>query len=471
MRDMSYALKKCDKIIAKAFFELAKGQREATEGEIPIMIYNPHPYEVRDVFKVGFMLQNQNWNEDEITVASVYDEEDKPVLCQDEKAEATFNLDWVKSTAFCGVLKPCSMNRFNVRLKVTKKTETKKNCGEKICLSANGSQLVIDRRNGLIEKYCVNGALKIKNSGALEVYRDNEDPWGMTVSGFSDKEGEFRLLSNEETGEFLGYDCGTENVVISEDGDVRTKIDAFFGYKKSYAVIEYIFNKVSGELDVKITLYSADANRCIKYRLDTGISGGSFYGQTAFGAEEQASDGSETVFQKWCGIKNENEGLYVINKSTYGGSFKDLSMYLTLLRTPVYSAHPICERQIAPHDRYLQHIDMGERSFEFKITAASDYEKKALYFNEEPIALSYFPHREERDNSPCMIIDNENIIMSLIKKEDEKIVMHLFNSSDKQQKSKISGLFFDENEITFKGYELKLFEITDKRLVEVEKYM
>lgn len=459
LRAMSYALEKCDKIVAKAFFSLAKGQKKAAEGEIPIMIYNPHPYKVNDTFKVGFMLQNQNWNEDEVTLAEVFAEDGTKLLCQNEKPEATFNLDWIKSVAFNASLMPCSMNRFNVRLTTVKKSAEKREYTDKITLKGNNSELVISRKTGLIEKYTVNGRVMLQGGGAIEVYKDNEDPWGMTVNGFYEKEGEFSLLSDEEAGRFLGYDERTENVLISEDGPVRTKIDAFFAYDKSFATVEYIFDKPSGDINVKITLNSANTNRCIKYRLDTCVENGEFYGQTAFGAEKLSDNGSEATYHKWCGIKNKNGGLYVINNSVYAGSFKDKSMYITLLRTPVYSAHPINQRQIAPHDRYLSHIDMGERSFEMKITSSADYEKKALFFNEEPIAISYFPHGEEAENTPAVVIDNEAVLLSLIKKEGNETHLHLFNASEKAETAKISGAVLSPCELSFKPYELKLLKI------------
>lgn len=466
LRTMSYALEKCDKIIAKSFFALAKGQKAAKENEIPIMIYNPHPYKIKDTFEVGFMLQNQNWNENEITIATVYDENGKKLLCQNEKTEATFNLDWIENIVFEGGLEPCSMNRFDCRLTVVKKTEHTTKSSDKITVEGVDSKFVVDGKTGLISEYSVGGIVKIKNSGVLEVYSDNEDPWGMTKDRFYDKIGEFRLLTAEETGNFLGYEKSTPNVIVTEDGDVRTKIEAFFKYENTFAAVEYYMNKLSNDLDIKITVYSANANKCIKYRIDTDVYGGKFYGQTAFGTEELQTDGKEVTYQKWCGIRNGENSLYAINNSMYAGSFKNESMYLTLLRTPVYSAHPIEQRQITPQNRFLKHIDMGERKFELKFTASADYEKKALIFNEEPIALSYFPHEEKADNMPVIALDNENIQISLIKKENDKIILHMFNSSENTQTACVSGTAVDNCNLSFKGFELKFMELKHKKLIE-----
>lgn len=468
LRQMSYGLEKCDKIIAKAFFKLAKGQKVVENGEIPIMIYNPHPYKVKDTFSVEFMLQNQNWNKGEITLAEVFDEQGNKIVSQNEKPEATFNLDWIERVVFEYEAEPCSMSRLNCRLTTVKKEENKREYGDSIVLRGKNAELLINRKTGLIDKYTIDGKTKLEKCGVIEVYKDKEDPWGMTVDGFCDKIGEYTLLDENETGRFLGYEEPQNNVIISEDGDVRTKIDVFFGYNNSRAVVEYIFNKLSGDLDVKININFAEANKCIKYRLDTTLKDGEAFGQTAFGAEKLRADGNEASYQKWCGIRNKNDALYVINNSMYAGSFNAGTMYLTLLRTPIYSAHPIEDRQIAPHDRFIKHIDMGERSFEFKITSSEDYEKKALIFNEAPIVMSYFPHEEVYDNQPCCTIDNENIQLSLIKKSDKRIILHLFNASFDEQSAVIKSCFAKDTAFAFKPYELKLVEVSDGCMREAE---
>ena len=40
-----------------------------------------------------------------------------------------------------------------------------------------------------------------------------------------------------------------------------------------------------------------------------------------------------------------------MNKGTYGGSADGNIMNLSLIRTSVYSAHPIMDRDITEHDR------------------------------------------------------------------------------------------------------------------------
>lgn len=58
----------------KAFIKLCDGQPKAADGDIPIIVFNPHPYEIEVVFEVEFLLSCQNRNADEETIATAYDE-------------------------------------------------------------------------------------------------------------------------------------------------------------------------------------------------------------------------------------------------------------------------------------------------------------------------------------------------------------------------------------------------------------
>ena len=201
----------------------------------------------------------------------------------------------------------------------------------------------------------------------LVVYKDNEDPWRMDVLKFWEKEGEFECLSDDEAREFRGYpESENPNVSVIENGELRTKVQAIMKYKKSYAVITYIVSKESPYLDIEIKLLTNDVNKLIKLTFDTKLEKtAKTYVQQMFGNEEAINDGSEFTFQKWCALKDQENSLTVINNGIYGGSSENEKLSVTLLRTAVYSAHPVVvdgvTREIAPTDRVHEHLDIGER--------------------------------------------------------------------------------------------------------------
>ncbi len=323
LRTLSYGEEIADEWYNKAFFKLCEGQPKAKDGEIPVLIFNPHPYEIEGEFEIGFMLQNQNWNEDEQTLAVVYDATGNPLPTQNEKPNATFNLDWIEKVSFTGKLAPSSISRFDCKLTTVKKDTLPVFVYEDdhIAVTNDRMKVRISRKTGLIDLYEVDGRSYIQNSGVLEVYKDNEDPWGMRVDSFRDYEGSFQLMSDAEVNQFIGYpEEKTPNVRVVEHGDVRLKIQAFFSYNRSTAVVQYTIPKTGTYLDVDITLYSNEPNRMLKYKIDTNLAG-TPYGETAFGAEPLYDDEREAVYHKWCGIKESQNALYVINRGIYGGSF------------------------------------------------------------------------------------------------------------------------------------------------------
>jgi len=460
LRYMGYGEEITDKLFTKAFFKLCEGQKKAKSGEIPVLVFNPHPYEIEGEFEIGFMLENQNWNNDEVTFATVYDKDGNELVTQNEKPECTFNLDWIQKISFIGKLAPSSVSRFDCKMTVVKKDTIEKNtCDDDFIAVENGRMKArINKKTGLIDLYEVDGKSYIAEGGEIEVYKDNEDPWGMTINSFKDYEGSFRLMSDEDANAFSGYpEEMIKNVRVVEDGDVRTKVQAFFEYGRSVAVVEYTLPKKGTYIDVDILMYSNDVNKMVKYKIDTKLSGVP-YGETAFGYEALYDDEKEAVYHKWCGIKEKDNSLYILNKGTYGGSFTKSTIKLSLLRTPIYAAHPIGDRQIAPHDRFTKHMDLGERRFSFRITTEENIARAAQVYNEEPWLISFFPSGEGKETGSVVDIDNPEIIMSSFKKKNDGYELNLYNATDKENDAEIT-IMNKKIKLGFGKHELKSIKL------------
>ena len=450
----------------KAFFRLCRGQEMAKGGEIPIMVFNPHPYTITKDIEVEFSLGSQNWNDNEYTVAKVRDEKGNYLLVQNEKESSSISLDWRKRIVFRAELKPLCINRFDCELKVIPQdkrpidvcphTETHFVLDNGLC------SVKINRQTGLIDEFKVDGKDYLNRDGVkLTVYADNEDPWGMTVDGFYEEKGDFTLLSKHEVNSFNGYpEDDFENVRIIENGDVRTKIQATFGYNKSFAIVTYTIPKNEAYIDVDLKLIANDVNAMYKLKLNTTVDG-KFIGQSVFGREELLKDNKEVCFQKWCAFTDGEKSLAVINKSTYGGSADKNVMNLSVMRTPVYSAHPIMERNITEHDRWNTHIDLGENHFSFRIcTDMTHIDSEAEIFNNEPYIMSFFPPISEKCETKTVSVDSKDIILTRFADLDGDVLVRMFNSSGKEIQAKIktqNGSYC----VRFGAYEVKTFRLSD----------
>ena len=448
-----------DRLFVKALLKLCQGQEKAEDGTIPVLLFNPHPYDLEGEFEVAFELQDTNWGEDESTVTTIYDADGGKLPTQNEKLDYTANLDGGQKISFRAKAKAAGITRFTCRMEAAKKPVFVEfpPCGEKVRVKNDRMEAVINCKTGLIETYAVDGKLLAQNSGILEVYRDDEDPWGRRVTSFTDFETAFTLMDKKAVNEFVGYpEEAYENVRIVEDGEVRVTVQSFWEYKSTKAVVEYTVPKQGTYIDVRIRLFSNEPNKMIKYCLRSAFDAAP-YGQTAFGAEQLFSDRSECVFQKWCALDGADRSLTVYNEGIYGGDFSEKSLRLSLLRTPVYAAYPIKGRQTAPHNRLLDHIDVGERTFRFRISTAEERERQAQLFNEAPYLFSFFPPGEGEKPTASVRIDDPDVILSSLRQRDGRRVMTLHNSAGEARAAKVvcgSG----ERVVELQPYEVKFVE-------------
>lgn len=470
LRELGGAEAVFQKYINSAFLKLSGGQHKAKKGEIPVLVFNPYPYSIKADIEVEFLLENQNWTDGEFTVATAYDEKGNILKTQHETESSSLNLDWVKKIVFSADLEPMCMNRFNCRLEVVKDyvkmlpAEENDRC---IIVRSDKAEVFINKSTGLIDAYVVDGKNRVQNNtGKLNVFYDNEDPWAMNVNSFNDFKGSFELLQESEADEF----GGCRPVAVIEKGNAREKVQALYKYGNSYAIIVYTLSKNSAELDVDITILSNDRNVMVKYCVDTIMNNADFVGQTMFGCEKLPKDKTEVCFQKWCGLKNKDEDFYIFNKSNYGGSSDGTEICVSLLRTPCYSAHPIKDRQLVPTDRFMEHIDMGRREFSLKLSAQTEnVDFTAQRFNETIPVLSFFPAGDGEKIDTLISLDNKDVILSNIERKDKEVKIRLYNSTDSSQDVNMQILNRSYS-IKLDAYEIKQLTSEGEKLIE-EKYI
>jgi len=401
IRLMDHALENISRVKTRAFFALASGQEKTPQDEIPVLVYNPHPFKTDAVIDCEFMLPDQNWsNEDKFTDVEVYSDGVK-IPAQVEKEASNLNLDWRKKIVFRAELKASGMNRFNCRLTLKKDRPSPgiKDVDGIIKFSNGAMELGISRKTGLAEYYSVDG-VKYLGAGAFEptVLVDNEDPWGMQVKRFDRMDGVFKLSSPSECARFCGIQKKTlAPVRVIEDGEVRTVVEAVFSFGTSRICQQYIIPKKGSGFEVMTRVFWNEKNRFLKLNVPVLINCAEFLGQTAFGYHGLPVNGDEAVSQKWVAVNSDRHSFSCINNGTYGSSFEKGNMRLSLLRSPAYAGHPICDRPIVPQDRFTPRIEQGERLFHFWFNAGGlgnrmeSLDREALMKNEKPPALSFFP--------------------------------------------------------------------------------
>lgn len=484
LRLMDHGLEIASRLKARAFFALSSGQREAGEGEYPILVYNPHPYPVRGVFECEFMLADQNWK-DQFSMPVVY-QDGVRILSQAEKEHSNLNLDWRKRVVFEAQLSPSAMNRFDCRIELlTSKPKPQVELQDgNIHFRSTSLHVVINTRTGLMDQYVVVGIPYLKeNAFQALVVTDNGDPWRMDTDGFESVKGTFRLMSPEEGTKFSGISEGIlPSVRVIEDGEVRTVIESLFEYGHSAVVITYKLPKTGTEVEVHVRVLWQEKDTMLKLAIPTVLDEGRYVGQTIYGVQSLETDGTEVVAQKWTALVSDsgNGAVSLINDGIYGSDCSNGEIRPSLLRGAAYTAHPILDRPLMSDDRFSPRIDQGERMFRFWLNAGTKsdrlalIDREALQWNEKPYALSFFPHGGGQIPASAIQLADDVIQMTAFKLAEhsqDTYILRFFEPTGIARSTvvRIPSMYL-EIRLDFIGFEVKTckLEMQKRTLIECE---
>ncbi|MBQ8310693.1 MAG: alpha-mannosidase [Clostridia bacterium] len=481
LRMLDHGLEILSRVRARAFFRLSADQPAAKEGDIPVIAYNPHPYPVEGDFACEFVLADQNWK-GTFTVPTVYQGEEK-LPTQLEKERSNIPIDWRKRVVFHATLPPMQISRFDCRLhEIEEKPPISMPEHAEHYVFDNGSMCVkINRNTGLIDACTVAGVEYLsENALSIDVYRDDEDPWGMRVNGWRERIGAFALLSDEAGSAFSALDDTVPSVRVVEDGEVRTVIEAVFGYGSSNAVVRYLLSKLQNSVELQIRIVNSEKKKLFKLAIPCAAKQVKAFAEVAYGEEPYKTDGIENIHHKYIRVKDAETGgrtIRVYNRGIYASSIEDNRLTVTLMRSPAYTAHPVLDRKILPTDRYSAYIDQGERLFDLKLcfgeAETSDGIAAQLY-NEEPVVLSFFPSGKGQANMACpaVTLEGDKIVMTTMKRseyDNDRYILRLFNPEGVPNTCSIVSKVFDvARTVSFNPFEIKSFSLSHHALEECE---
>ena len=473
IRVLDHGLEIVSRLKARAFFALASGQPAAAEGEIPFLVYNPHPFPVRTVVECEFQLADAVFSE-QFTKATVY-ADGQPIACQHEKEASNLPIDWRKRVAFLADLQPSSMNRFDCKLEVlpAKPRPAFEAVDGKIIFRGERVEAIVSTKTGFLDSYKINGVEYI-GANAFEplVMADDEDPWGMTVRSFREVADRFKLMSDEQGTKFSGAIDGViPSVRVIEDGQVRTVVEAVFSCGDSAIVQQYLLPKVGTQLEVRTRVHWNEKDRMLKLSIPVPGDDSRYIGQVAYGVQELPTNGDEAVAQKWTAVVSDKRdtALSVINDGVYGSDFSEDGLRPTLLRSAGYCAHPIGDRKTLPQDRYMPRIDQGERLYRFWLDGGtvadrlSRVDREALVANERPYAMSFFPSGFGEAPRQLATLSDDVVQMTATKlaEDGNDLIIRLFEPTGSARTTTLSLPFCGiEKTIEMGAFEIKTLRIS-----------
>jgi alpha-mannosidase len=439
LRLIGHGLETVSRLKGRAFFALTSGQRKARNGEIPILVYNPHPFPVKGIFECEFNLIDAEWQGKRFSCPIVYKNGTR-LPSQPGKEHHNINIDWRRQAVFEAELSPSQMNRFDCRFEIVKgrpKPQLKERDG-RITFENRLIHVVINAQTGLLDRYRVDGFDYLKRNACEPlVIRDTPDSWASTIDSFREVEGAFQCMAPDEGTRFSGVTEGIlPSVRVVDDGEVRSVIEAVLRYRDSFICQTYLLPKEGAEVELHIRVYWNEKDRMLKLSLPTVFDDGAYIGQVAYGVATLPADGTEAVSQKWVAVVSEPAGhaLTCINDCQYGSDYKDGEIRLSLLRSPAYASHYFPGAPLVLPDRFTPRMDQGERCYRLWFNGGPVQERmervdrEALAHNEKPFAVSMFPSGEGVLPKPTIILDDNAVQMTALKKAEESghFIVRLF---------------------------------------------
>jgi alpha-mannosidase len=476
LRILDHGLENLARVKARAFFALSQGQPPAAQDQIPILVYNPHPFPVRGVVECEFQLPDYN-SADTFTDVTAY-EGGEALPTQVEKEASNLNLDWRKRIAFMAELAPSQMNRFDCQLTRLTRRPPVQLSAETATIQFTTEQLevAINTQTGLMDAYRNRSGRNAPwvdyldtNAFCPLVLWDNSDPWGMRVRRFREVLGAFHLLSPEAGQRFSGVlNPALASVRVIEDGPVRSVVEAVLGYNDSRLVLRYKLPKQGTEIEVEVRVHWNEKDRLLKLSLPTPDKASIYMGQVAYGSDRLPDNGDESVAQKWVAVisRARDTALTIINDGVYGSDFCYGEARLSLLRSPAYAGHPIDNRPILPQDRYSPRHDQGERLYHFWINGGplearlAAVDREALAHNERPMAVSFFPAGGARRPEAFFTLADEVVQLTALKRAEDSddLIVRLYNPTG-QERTTTASFQTTARRLTFGPFEIRTFRL------------
>ena len=283
----------------------------------------------------------------------------------------------------------------------------------------------------------------LSSPAILELYDDTADPWGMSaeeLKSMGKNPQEFRLMTEQEAGDFCAVKGGMAPIRRIEKGKVYTGVECFYTAGRTNAALQYKLYKNSPYMDIQLTVEFMDKNKLLRLKvpIPKSFQGGKVVGDGPYVWEEKGD--CEITFQKWLGTQKRNGEIFAVaNDGTYAGKAENGYLHFTLLRGSGYCFHPIRTRKLYPEDRYLPRIDCGRYVYNFRVFKGNIYNVTLMseMFNLPPYAVNVFP--TGKINNDKVILSNNikiegNVLISaIIPHEDDRFVIRIYNPSSEKE--------------------------------------
>lgn len=383
---------------------------DASKG-VPIIIFNPHSFPVRTVVQVGKRMD------------AVYDEQGGLVPVQTVSSPVSRCNRVIGDTAFVAEVPAMGYNTYFYRGEVQKAFSV---------YHANPADSVPEyvsdvKADGLTME---NQNLRVtfnSSTGCIDSLFDKQKGKELLISP-----GALPVVIDE-----LGYDTWAHgknfwdneiahfsdaSVTLLEKGPVRARFKVVSRYNNSTLTQWFTLHSGGETLEVRGRIDWHEKHKMLKLRFPTvyNESPKALY-EIPYGCFERPADGEEEPGQSWIAVKQNGEGVALLNDNKYSFSIKGGDLNLSVVRSPYYIDHGRGDQ----NDAESEYTDQGEHEFCYSIMSfsgdsVSEITKQARLLNMPPFILPENNHNGTLPLSLCgMRVSADNVIVGAWKQSED----------------------------------------------------
>jgi len=193
--------------------------------------------------------------------------------------------------------------------------------------------------------------LKPGQSANMAIYDETDsDTWSHDIHAFDKEIGKFDRNAT---------------IKVVESGPLRVVLQVFSEYGDSRMRQDYVLYNDRPDVEVRLKINWREEHKMLKFKLPLSIENSELVSEIPFGFMKMDIDGIEKVGQQWINVSGSVDGkrcgVAVVNDSTYAFSAKDLTLCLTVLRSPIFADH------VGKRDSLCEFTEQGEHFFRYAI--------------------------------------------------------------------------------------------------------
>jgi alpha-mannosidase len=399
---------------------------EQEEGMTPIVVFNPHSWEVTTNVEVEF----RRVKEDQMLI----DENGQQVPLQVVQSSATAN--GRNRLSFIAKIPAMGYRVYKVVSQTTPKEFSTIKASDYV-LENERYRLEINPETGFIQSLFDKQKqfeLFAGEAARPVVIHDHSDTWSHDVIRYDDVAGEFKPKSIQRI----------------EHGPVKSVIRVVSEYGQSTCIQDFTMYKELGHVDVKVTIDWREKFKVLKLKYPVNLVHRNATYEIPYGHIVREANGEEQPGQSWIDITGtiketgDRYGLSIANNAKYSYDVLGNEMSITVLRSPIYAHH---DPLVPDPEGHYSFIDQGIQRFQYTLLAhEKGWEeartvKHAAELNQRPVTILETYHTGTLPQKDSYVsIDQENVVISVMKQaeDNDDIIIRCYETNKEATEAAIS---------------------------------